>query len=126
MRPVLCIVSVFALLAIVFEFILPVPASGVFGTFTVGTAADLAFCAGILALVDMAQRRRWSWFARLLVTTLITVYGPVIFVTVLPYTGIPLGMNGFTYTLVSVVTLAVTPLAALVYALPQTNNIKYV
>ena len=125
MKWVLRILSFVALLAIFSELASQGSFIGPLSSFTAGTAADLALSVGVVALVDAAQRRRWSWFARLIVAVLVTVYGPFVIYTVLPYSGIHFGAFTLVYTLIYLMAQAVTPLVALLYTLPH-NQIKYV
>lgn len=125
MNWVLRILSFVALLAILSELASQGSLIGLLGSFMAGTAADLALSVGVVALVDAAQRRRWNWFIRLLLAVLVTVYGPFVIYTVLPYTGIHFGPFTLIYTVVFLTTQAITPLVALLYTLPH-NQIKYV
>lgn len=126
MNWVLRILSFVALLAIFSELASQGSFIGVLGSFAAGTAADLALSVGVVALVDAAQRRRWSWFARLIAAVLVTVYGPFVIYTVLPYSGIHfVGAFTFVYTFIYLMAQAVTPLVALLYTLPH-NQIRYV
>ncbi len=119
------ILAFVALVATVSKFTSPISTGRLTGSFIAGTAVDLALAVGVVALVDAAQRHRRGWFARLLGAVLVTAYGPFVFATVLPYTGIQIGLFSLSYMLVSLATQAVTPLVALLYTLPP-NNIKYV
>lgn len=125
MKWALRILSFVALVAILSEFASQGSYIGLLGSFITGTAADLALTVGVMALVDAGQRRRWDWFARLLVAVIVTAYGPFLIYTVLPYSGIQIGAFTLIYTVISLTTQAVTPIAALFYTLPH-DNIKYV
>lgn len=118
------ILSLLALLMILAEYVWPNSPVDLLGSFTANTAANLALATGIVALVDAAQRRR-SWFGRLLLAVLVTVYGPYVFFTLLPYSGIHLQVFPPAYTLIYLVSQAITPLAVLLYTLPA-HKVEYV
>ena len=129
MKRTLLVLSALALLAITADTVLTATvASGLQASFAnfwlrytlsliSRTTGVLALATGIVTLVAVAQRHQWGWFAGMFVLLLVSVYGLPLVDVALPYVGLGRVLVPVQVPVFNGVTLAVTPLATLVYGI---------